>query len=154
MDQFCFSLDLTLHIAMMVYIPSWFEADETAFYVRLVLCSKATTCLGPVTQRFQPCYLSVDGVSKAWYGLGFGHMMTTPNVLRRKWPREQVLRLARERARSLHRAHFVKLQRMLDALVKEAGWTDKEFLDVFIDDVSTEPVADHGRRRVARRACR
>src|SRR5579885_1614584 len=64
---------------------------------------------------------------------------STARTLRQKWSQEQVIKVARERTRSMDRAHAVELQRMLDGLILEAGWSDEEFLNAFINDIVPPP---------------
>ena len=68
-------------------------------------------------------------------------------TLRQRWPKDQVLKVARERTHSMSRLHQARVQRMLASLLREAGWSEEEFLNVFIDDVTASPSLRRGATR-------
>lgn len=60
----------------------------------------------------------------------------------RKWSREEVLAEARRRTAAMVLQTPISIQKMLESLVKEAGWGDNELLDVLVKDLvrrSTRP---------------
>ena len=64
------------------------------------------------------------------------HIDTT--IVRRmsaKWTKDKVLAEARKRTRALMTDNTVRVQRMLDGLVKEAGWSEEEFIDALCADI-------------------
>lgn len=60
----------------------------------------------------------------------------------RKWNRDEVLAEARKRVAAMVVQTPGSIQKMLESLVAEAGWEDKELLDVLTSDLvkrSTRP---------------
>lgn len=61
-----------------------------------------------------------------------------------RWSQERVLKEARKRTHEQMVESAKQTQRLLDELLREAGWTNEEFLDAFIQDVVSK---DQRRRR-------
>lgn len=53
-----------------------------------------------------------------------------------RWAEGDLIKEARLRTRKINATNSQQVQRMLCALLKEAGWTDAEFLDAFVRDVT------------------
>lgn len=53
-----------------------------------------------------------------------------------RWPEAALLKEARLRTKKIHSTNSRRVQRMLHGLLTEAGWTDEEFLDAFVRDVT------------------
>lgn len=54
----------------------------------------------------------------------------------KRWPEAKLLVEARRQTRKINSTNSRRVRYMLAALLKEAGWTDAEFLDAFVRDVT------------------
>lgn len=59
-------------------------------------------------------------------------MKTTTTAHR--WPEHKVLSAARQRTNRLTTDNTVRIQRMLEGLMLESGWTESDFLDALCRD--------------------
>jgi len=64
-------------------------------------------------------------------------------LLKARWSQERILAEARKRTAALSTEetsdNASRIQKMLDELVREAGWTDSEFIDALCKDVIQNP---------------
>lgn len=80
-------------------------------------------------------------------------MKTIPKPIHKtqvtRWSKETILAEARKRTAAMPADNASGIQKMLDELVREAGWTDAEFIDALCNDVIQNPKS---RLRVVRAA--
>lgn len=67
--------------------------------------------------------------------------VATVTVLNPKWSSERVLAEARRRTKELFNPKGT--QKMLDGLLKEAGWSSDEFIDALCQDVIRKGSQQH-----------
>lgn len=65
--------------------------------------------------------------------------MKTPKSLSR-WPEHQVLSAARQRTSRLSTDNTIRIQRMLESLMAESGWTESDFLGALCRDAVRKAV--------------